>query len=387
MENQFLLRTSTTELDANINRKGGLFYPPEGETPAPLLVAIHKRLADLRDWAERELYEKRPKPLEFGLICSSQLNAFAYTSRPEDPNKLDFIGLNIGAIATFHNTFNRILSRPESFPHVGNPKLEMANRETIPFLSTDIFTHGFSFQSPNCPVRAYFAGELAQLATEFLFLHELGHLRNGHVDFVRNKLAFDHLPEAFDGNNKRNENLIWQTLEFDADAAGLVLIASQIHMRFRIVSSGHHHPIADLNSAFQSLYGTFESALQSLSYSVYIAFRLFNLSEWSWVTQPNFSHPSELFRMGSIAPLFYELLTSKPIYNSSPDDYMRRFGETVKYAEVDCGLIQGTDPDPSGIIDFISSSQRLVYLEQLKACWIEIRPFLNAYVRGGNLAL
>lgn len=386
MESSFFLRRSTAELDLTIEAKGGLFYPPEGEIPAPLLLAVHSRLADLRDWAEKDLYDKNPKPLEFGFICSSELNAFAYTSKPEDPIKLDFIGLNVGAIGTLHNTFNRILSRPESFPHVGHPELETTDRETIPFLSTDVLKSGFSFQAPNCPIRTYFAGELAQLATEFLFLHELGHLRNGHADFARIKLGFDHIPEAFDSKEERNENLVWQTLEFDADAASLMLCASQVHTRYQIVSSGRAHPIENLNSAFQSLYGTFDSAIHALTYSVYVAFRLFNLSEWYWMSQPNSFHPSPLFRMGGIGPLFIELFKTKEIYKFSPDAYLANLGETILRAEVDCTLIQDREPDPSGIMDFINSPQRSAYLEQLKACWKEIRPILNLHVRGGNLA-
>ncbi|MDR6230456.1 hypothetical protein QE444_002813 [Pseudomonas sp. SORGH_AS199] len=384
MDYSFFLRRSNPELDAILEVKGGLFYPPEGDEPAPLLLYTHQRLAGLRSWAENTLYDKRPCPIEFGLICANELNAFAYTSKNEDPNKLDFIGINIGPIGTLYNIFHRILSVPDSFSEIGNPDLETKDRGALPYLTTNTRQSGFEFQFPNCPIRQQFASELAQIAIEFLFLHELGHLRNGHVDFVRQEMSFDYLPEAFDGRGMRNANLIWQTLEFDADAASLVLCAAQAHTRSRIVSSN----IKDYesNSALKAIYENFETTMQMVSYSIYIAFRLFDLSEWSWMNQPNLSHPSPLFRLGSIAPTFFQLFSVKPIYETSPQLYMTNFEQTLYRAEIDCGLIQGTEPDPRGIYDFANSPQRYDYLHQLEACWKEIRPLLNNYVRGGNLA-
>lgn len=386
MEYSFFLRRSNPELDAILESRGGLFYPPEDEEPSPLLLYTHQRLAGLRDWAENVLYDRCPRPIEFGLICASELNAFAYTSKNEDPKKLDFIGLNIGPIGTLYNIFHRILSVPDSFPEIGNPDLETKDRSALPYLTTNTKQSGFEFQFPNCPIRQQFASELAQIAIEFLFLHELGHLKNGHVDFVRQEMSFDYLPEAFDGRDLRNANLVWQTLEFDADATSLVLCAAQAHSRFRTVSSNIENYEKESSRALKAIYENFETTIQMVSYSIYIAFRLFDLSEWSWMSQPNLSHPSPLFRLGSIALTLFQLFSVKPIYETSPHSYMKNFGPTLYRAEIDCGLIQGAEPDPRGINDFINSSQRHHYLHQLEACWKEIRPLLDHHVRGGNLA-
>lgn len=386
MDYSFFLRRSNPELDAILESRGGLFYPPEDEEPSPALLYTHQRLAGLRDWAENVLYNRRPRPIEFGLICAAELNAFAYTSKNKDPNKLDFIGLNIGPIETLYNVFHRILSMPDSFPEIGNRNLEKKDRGILPYLTTSTRKSGFEFQLPNCPIRQQFASELAQIAIEFLFLHELGHLKNGHVDFVRQEMSFDYLPEAFDGRDMRNANLIWQTLEFDADAVGLVLCAAQAHSRFKTVSSNIADYSNESNSALKAIYENFETTIQMISYSTYIAFRLFDLSEWSWINQPNLSHPSPLFRLCSIGPTFFQLFSVKPAYEISPHSYMDSFLHTLYRAEIDCGLIQGAEPDPRGFNDFINSPQRSAYLHQLEACWKDIRPILNLYVRGGNLA-
>lgn len=386
MDHSFFLRQSNLELDSILDTRGGLFYPVDDLDPPPILAYTHERLANLRDWAENELYDKRPRPIEFGLICSHEFNAFAYASKPGDPNELDFIGLNIGPIVTLYNIFHRILSRPEAFPDVGNPALETKDRDILPYLTTNIKKSGFGFQIPNCPIRGQFATELAQIAIGFLFLHELGHLRNGHVDFLRKELSFDFLPEAFDSKDIKSKNLVWQTLEFDADAAGLMLCAAQAQARFQLFSSNEKAPDNDTTRAFKYIYDDFEITIQMVSYSAYIAFRLSDLSEWSWMSQPNISHPLPLFRLAGIGPTFYQLFIVKKIYEMSPEAYMANYRNTLYRAETDCGLIQDAEPDLRGISDFLNSPQRNSYLHQLEECWKDIRPTLNLYVRGGNLA-
>lgn len=380
------LRHSNLELEHEINSRGGLYYVNEGDTIPPPLATIYQRLLRHRDWAETSLYEKRPCPIEFGLIFSSNLNAFAYTTPRDAPYKFDFIGLNIGTFYTFLNIFGRILSRAETFPNIGRPELEDPNIETLPYLTTDVYESNVSFQSPNCPVRSIFAGELAQLATEFFFFHELAHLRNGHVDFIQTITPFNYIAEAFDATGMENERLTRQTLENDADCGSLVIsinLAYTLHQRF---AGGARHPDPNIDSAMRAIYGNFKSAIDTLGYATYIAFRIFDNTEWSWISQPNFNHPLPLFRMAAMGPLLYEVFNTRGIYDYPAEQFTTDYTNTMIRAEIDCGLIKGDEPDVRGISDVLQSSRRIDYMIELESRWKEIRPLLDRYVRGGNLA-
>jgi len=215
------------ELVNIINNKYGRLIIPDQNTENNLtriINIISTRLSDHCDFAEKNLYTEKFKKIEFGFLNKTDLNAFAYSS----PESFDFIGINIGVVFTVANVFNRILAHPENFPDIGNIKIEKNDIELLPYLTTDVISSELKMITPKCPIRSMFAHELACVAIDFLFFHELTHLRFGHVDYIRNLCKISEFAEAFNSHQKK-DTIVRQALEYDADCGAIVLSVNRAY--------------------------------------------------------------------------------------------------------------------------------------------------------------
>jgi hypothetical protein len=376
------------ELEQVLIQRGGLFWldGQHAEWTHGVLNTIVTRLSRHRDSAEQILYSDKPRPIEFGLLCETGMNAFAYASPIGLEPELDFIGINIGVIYTFLDVFGRILAHPANFPDVGNPGLEVATIHNLPFLTTDVMKSGFESIEPNCPVRAIFAGELAQVAMDYLFFHELTHLRNGHLELIRNRFSLIHWPEAIGNVGIDDERKIRQTLEMDADSGAIL---HTLNAAFRIKdmwTSPLKSAPRDLLAAMVFAYGSTERAVRIVNFSAYILFRIFNTTEWLWEHQANLMHPPILFRMFAVGDTLYEIFRQRPEYGYNAEAFAKDTLDTIVAAETACGLIRGDQPDIRGINSTLRDRKYLIYLAELKINWSDIRPQLEIYKRGGKLA-
>lgn len=381
-------RNTNSELESVLLSHGGLFWLEGDHTEwiRGLFNAVVARFTRHRDYAEQSLYTDKPRAIEFGFLCGSELNAFAYASREGTTPEFDFIGMNVGVLFTLTNIFGRILAHPDTFPDVGNPKLEVIAVHSLAYLTTDVMRSGHEPISPNCPVRSIFAGELAQVALDFLFFHELSHLRNGHVELVRYHLSLTHWPEAI-GTKQTAENLkIRQALEMDADC-GAVLHSLNAAFRFKdmLALSSKSAP-KDILTAMHSAYGSSERATRTVGFSAYILFRIFDTTEWLWHQQPSSTHPLPPLRMFFIGPTLYEIFSQRKEYGYDAEKFISDNLNVMLEAEAACGLIKGDEPDMRGIFSVVKDHKYLPYLDEFKTNWSSIRPTLEKYKRGGKLA-
>jgi hypothetical protein len=218
------------ELEQILLAQGGLFLL-EGEHDAStlsLFSSIVSRFIRHVEYAHVSLYEKSPRPVEFGFISATDLNAFAYATPIGAAVPFDFIGINVGVPFTLANLFNRMLAHPDIFSYVGDPTKENHSIHQLENLITDVMRSRHEFVAPVCNIRSIFAYELAQLALDFLFFHELTHLRNGHLEFVRSNLALNHWSEAFGNASATDSNMVLQTLEMDADCGAILLLLNSV---------------------------------------------------------------------------------------------------------------------------------------------------------------
>lgn len=376
------------ELARILEEHGGLFWVDGNyaDSTCKLFEMITARFTRHRTYAEKYLYTEKPRAIDFGLVSQSELNAFAYASPADSVQKFDFIGINAGVIFTLLDIFGRILAHPQSFLSVGNPLMETKAPPHRPFLTTDVMKSGFSLIAPECPVRSVFAGELAQVALDFLFFHELTHLRNGHIELLRNRLSLIQLSEAFSRARTSDEIALRQALEMDADCGAVLhtLIAA-FHFKDLLSNPSEYAPKHVLE-ALKCAYGSPKQATSTVNFAAYILFRIFDATEWQSIQQSCVTHPLPPLRMYFIGPTLYEVFSQRPAFQYDPNEFASDNLRTVQAAEHACALIKGDALDVRGIASVVKNRQHLTYLDDVNRTWAHIRPELETFKRGGKLA-
>jgi len=372
------------ELDEIVATAGGFFWL-EGdhhESTVNLFRLLARRLDRHVRFSESHLYTDRTRHICYGMLCASELNAFAYASRPGEVPAFDFIGINIGVVFTLLDAFGRILAHPDCFPEVGNRSLEDPALALSPELSTDLFGSGRPPCSPKCQVRKYFAGELAQVALDFLFFHEVTHLRNGHLEYLRELHPVPTLIEivAIDDTDVA---VLRQTLEFDADSGGSVQTLNEaFRMKDRLRTTGSDTS-REAREALLSAYSDPVAATHTVLYAVYLLFRLFDDHTLN-IESPR-SHPQPLVRMGWIAPTIYEGFRRHPNYGYSANDFALVTPQVLIQAETDYGRVRGQPVDVRGLYAVYSDPSAAENVRRMTSTWSAIRPRLEPHCRGNGL--
>ena len=158
-------------------------------------------------------------PIHFDLINNLQFNAVAFQREGRY-----FIGMNRGAVSSLAVLFDRMLADPEVLPFIGDPREETADLPLLPNIGLD-FERSFAtvpeFPGPQSPFRQATALRLWELALDFLTVHEITHIANGHVDYLRNRQGVSAIEEAGRpawASSSSEYKLTHQTMEMDADA-------------------------------------------------------------------------------------------------------------------------------------------------------------------------
>lgn len=381
-------RNMNPELARILEEYDGLFWL-EGEhvdSTHKLFETITARFTRHRNHAELNFYTEKPRAIDFGFLCQSGLNAFAYASPAASVPEFDFIGINVGVIFTLMDIFGRILAHPENFPSVGNSQLETNTSHNLPFLTTNVMRSGFLPITPQCPIRSVFAGELAQVALDFLFFHELTHLRNGHIELLRSRLSLAHLSEAFSTDRTADDIALRQALEIDADCGAVLHTLNVAFQHKDLLANPSKSLPKDVLNAMKFAYGSPKQATRTVNFAAYILFRIFDTTEWLSSQQSRVTHPLPPLRMFFIGPTLYEIFSKRPIYQYDPSEFVTDNSATIQDAERACGLIRGDSPDLRGIVSVIKDDQYLAYIEEFERTWASIRSELELFKRGGKLA-
>lgn len=379
-------RWTNPDIEAFVAARGGLFrlageHRESTRTIFRTLVASFDRDVE---YAESHLYEDCRRRITYGVLCSSDFNAFAYATPPEGSPPLDFVGINVGVIFTLVDTFARILAHPASFPDVGDPALEDPGRCAPRPLTTNVMSLAPSAVGPNCHVRSGFAGTLALTALRYLFFHEITHLRHGHCEYGREHLQDSYLAELLDCGDLA-EPIVRQTLEMDADSGAVLHTLNQALIQKSILASTMREIDPPTLAVIQAAFSDTKRATRTVAYSAYVLFRLFDDTGWNHSVQSLRSHPQPAIRMSWIGPTLYAIFSQHPSYGYEPEAFATDVAQILVDAEVDCGRIQGLPPDPRGIKSVYSTALSVEYLSRLKGTWSSIRPYLENHKRGGKL--
>ena len=122
--------------------------------------------------------------VHFDFIDCSTFNAIAFKNKNQY-----FIGINIGTYQLLLNSFNRIMSRPDTHNRIGNVSIEKAK---IVFPLANNFLDVINYYelhdldldgTPTDPARISYATSLTFISLYFLLIHELTHIVHGHIDY------------------------------------------------------------------------------------------------------------------------------------------------------------------------------------------------------------
>lgn len=357
-----------------------------------LLKSTLARFVRHIEFAQKYLYNEKSREIRFGFIKCTTLNAFAYASPKDEDTPFDFIGINIGGLLVLYDAFMKIMSHPENFKDVGDSSIEVISKLEGKDMHLDIVNaKGHSPTFPNCPIRSNFAQVLTLTALDFLFFHEIGHLRNGHLEYYREYLNFNFLPEAFSDLPSNARQDILQALEMDADALATTHTLQSACQQWFVGAENIDGVLANVISA---CYGSIKETVSTVLFSIYIFFRIFD-QEWRFEKQHTLSHPMPAVRMSWI-PLTMLGIAERP--NASQfwpaefleylqSTFMTDSAEVILNAELSYARIKTDSVDFRMLMStYETPSIAQEYLQKLADVWSTIRPYLNEYKRGGVLA-
>ncbi|UNK26306.1 hypothetical protein MNO11_15780 [Serratia plymuthica] len=374
-----------TELENILIEKGGLY---ESDEELELFLGpLRNRLLRHCEIAKQYVYTNSNRRIEFDFISNFSVNAFAYASPPGE-NEFDFIGINIGSCVMLLNILNRIFSHPNAFPDWGDVRQEQIDYELLRGLTFDDVVGPVIV--PKNPTRHAIANMLYGACMDFLFFHEMSHLRNGHLEWLRSTGTMNHFAEVESNGCSSSYALERQALEMDADCGAMLFSfnnALEIHSgRLPKLEEQKSLPQAAIE-ALNILYGTPARCAETTAIASYIFFRIFDKSDWNMFKPSLLTHPEIPLRMHWSITLLQELLNTNVESNLGICN-LNSLANVIPNIEQAYGLIQGTAPDPRGILSVTGDSLNLniAHLVAVKAAWTSLHPLLEPNVRGGKLA-
>jgi len=293
----------------------------------------------------------------------------------------DFIAINRGSVDTLLGVFGQLLSHPSSWSHVGDAKLEQEERAVGPnFFHPGPHTK-LGHIVPLCAQRQHFTVNLTTLAFHFLVMHEIGHLRNGHLDMLQ-KLGVQGLAEI---SSLRLEPpvdpLLRQALEIDADAYAASR-AIEFAIQRTCIDPGAPVPAAE---AFGQAYGGDARALHTLAYAVYVFFRIFVHNDPAPESFDTSRHPPSWIRLRCIFDNFCAVVDELTGGRVSQEAFCDYAFEAIVDAEESIARISSRPVDLSwAMAAFDPDSSHLAatgYLGRVSVEWAAIHRELELWTR------
>ena len=152
------------------------------------------------------------------------LKLFKINGAVDNYNNIDFLEINEGLIDRSCELAYKIVS---FFPDLKNfnniPERYFGVRNT---LHMDGNSYNIDNYIPTKDEDKIIAEYMAMFAIKFVILHEMGHLYNGHVEYLKKKLNIKKLAECKDENSI--SELDNRTIEMDADAFAISMLVREI---------------------------------------------------------------------------------------------------------------------------------------------------------------
>lgn len=300
-----------------------------------------------------------------------------------------FILINVGIKFRLGPLFSALLSHSQIFMEVGsNIEVDPIIDRSLVLLQTGLDVENF----PNPPKdlhRRTLASELAFTAEFLVIQHEMGHIVNGHLDFIAghgNGVAG--LSELGNSAFEKFGGEISQTLEYDADCFAIQAVLNFLLSKGSVAESdGNFSVIRD--DLDQSEIG---SRIKRIAFASYVYFRIRHEHHDAILGRVPTSELGEIQNC-SHPPAFFRNYNTYNMINSVLSRSFR-IDESQFQSDIEGGLIEAetawrlvtesTMDNPLSEIYWKSSDSLLAKYNRI---WSSIRPELEKYkMQSGRLA-
>lgn len=188
-----------------------------------------------------EFYRLVAPDVYCGFLDNGAFNAVATVHKTRE-----FIGIYLGATIVVARYAYCLLADPNVLPHIGDPSRESIEPQIIENLRHPLAPVGPGRYLPRDPVRLHAAQQLAMGVYLVLFFHELAHIELCHLGLLRDRLGLREHQEVGAAPLSEEEALLFRTLEWDADNAGLI---SSLRMWRSLCANLNYSAIGSLGPA------------------------------------------------------------------------------------------------------------------------------------------
>jgi hypothetical protein len=230
-----------------------------------------------------------PGGIGFGFAENREFNAFA------DRRSKDVVCIYTSAVRVMWSLFNAMMGIRETFPWIDD--IDRLGENGAPPAKTELFflPPPGSVTEAEESIRRKLALALFDVAMDFLLMHEIGHLWNGHVDLLHQKSASKPLQELHFGEENHFEIDQAQALEFDADGFAIQKVFARAY---------HENQFAEFSEGLLKdhrvpLDGDHTATWYFTWFAVYSLFRAFDESR-SVLEIPLATHPPAELRQACL---------------------------------------------------------------------------------------
>jgi hypothetical protein len=238
------------------------------EIPGPKSGRLHL-FQIFTEVAQARLADVTSEPVIFGFAEHRAFNAFAH--RTSD----DIICFYSTPLRVLWSFFNAMMENRQIFPYVDEAEVLSGARPALALAPKGdlFFVHMPSLgDASSVPIRQRLARALFDVAADFLLMHELGHLRNGHVALLQQRAGVRPCREYPYNPADKIEIAEAQVLEFDADGFAIQKVFERAY---------RENPFADFTNGLLQDHRLCTGGAHIASwyfswFAVYSAFRLFD---------------------------------------------------------------------------------------------------------------
>lgn len=278
--------------------------------------------------------------------------AFAHI---DQQSGFDHIFISSELVLVLRGLYKLILSSPNVFEHVGDPQREIAKppySNSLPLYFDEL---PIPCNEPNDAYRSFYADFLTEISLDFILVHELTHLRNGHLE-VPHCLA----------------------LEMDADSIAASFLVNDLK-----VKSGSEEALRIFTKNPEKLeflkqvYSDPEEVVFAICFSMNTLFHF--LSNGDWTQDQGNTHPAPHRRNGYINFVLMDHLSKREIsvpFDLLCSDAMLEFKKAYN-------VLTGESLDMTSFQDWFSDQTKGL-LSELMTEWEAVKPALETKKRTSN---
>ncbi|MBY2949483.1 hypothetical protein [Rhizobium leguminosarum] len=324
-----------------------------------------RRLSDSRSAAHATAAHQ----IAIGYSDDNDFNAFADTIQGED-----IIAIAQNVPISLALLFKRAMLFRGIMPWVG--KFDNSHVDPEPITAEDIL-FALDNRPPHPPgeldeLRTKLAHLMTGIALDFVFLHEMGHVWNGHTSLFRNRYGL-RLTEIERGKKVPLSPIDRQTLEMDADCYAGRLMAT------------YPTPEKDwlpVNPGWEKEFGEGSTFLIIRNFAIYLAMRCFNDAA-SLENIENSNYPPVALRQYFVMGTWFVALNKDTGRDQA--ELIRLALPIIGAGELAFSLLTGNPVDDSGV-KLAYSAEGIEYATSLLRNWAKLHPDLDPLKRGGALA-